>query len=227
MSRYDVKSIANSNLPIGGISGKSKNSSDSTSESKSMDGCKSSADDRDHLSSASSVTFVSPTANSPLGFTMPVKQDPSDFWSNILGCRNTSITTSVSNNTKNETGNNVTFHSFSNPLSQVQPSIDVDFNVGSSVNCGNNNGILLNGGGGYYGGVGLSGGGGGGGSGGSNVSSTSSNLIPFAAPVALNSSSSNYEGSSNYGGWIAQSIHSLQSAKPNVSIFQTPIFGME
>ncbi|KAK8661074.1 hypothetical protein V6N13_051976 [Hibiscus sabdariffa] len=67
MSRYDMKSIVNSNLPIGGLSTKSKNCSDSASDSKSTDG------DRDHCS----------------GIAIPIKQDPSGYWSNVFGYGNT------------------------------------------------------------------------------------------------------------------------------------------
>ncbi|XP_048228181.1 AP2-like ethylene-responsive transcription factor AIL5 isoform X2 [Ricinus communis] len=108
MSRYDVKSIANSNLPIGGISGKPKNSQDSASDSKSIDGgCRS--DDRD-LSSASSpvVTFAShqpTTTTSALNFVMPIKQDPSDYWSNILGCHNPTAAATTSSTTLNSAKN--------------------------------------------------------------------------------------------------------------------------
>ncbi|KAK8604911.1 hypothetical protein V6N13_082376 [Hibiscus sabdariffa] len=66
MSRYDMKSIVNSNLPIGGLNTKSRNCSDSASDSKSMD--------RDHCS----------------GIAIPIKQDPSGYWSNVFGYGNTS-----------------------------------------------------------------------------------------------------------------------------------------
>lgn len=220
MSRYDVKSIANSNLPIGGISNKSKNSLDSASETKSIDGCRS-ADERD-LSSASSVTFASqpPPATSTLSFAMPIKQDPSDFWSNILGCQNpTTTSTSLNNIGKNTNGNvaqSVLFQSSTSFPSTT--AFNMEFNNGSStVHDSNQNGLLFSGG--YL--QQQSGGGGGG------VSANSSSSVPFATPIALTSSGSSYEGNSSYGSWIAQSLHSFQSAKPNLSMFQTPIFGME
>ncbi|KAF5742892.1 hypothetical protein HS088_TW09G00954 [Tripterygium wilfordii] len=79
MNRYDAKSIANSNLPVGGLT---KNSSPdhSPSESHMIIKSKSVSDGQD-LSSASS---------SLLSFAMPIKQDPSlsDYWSNILGYQN-------------------------------------------------------------------------------------------------------------------------------------------
>jgi AP2-like factor (ANT lineage) len=214
MSRYDVKSIANSNLPIGGISGKSKNSSESVSDSKSIDVSRS--DDRD-LSSASSVTFASQPITSTLSFAMPIKQDPSDYWTNILGYQNS---TTTMNNTKNSSSivapstllqSSTSFHAF-----QAPTAFSMDFNTNSSVNESNNSGLLFNGG--YIqqqsGGDGIS-------------TSSSSSSIPFATPIALHGNGSSYEGNSSYGSWISQSLHSFQSAKPNLSVYQTPIFGME
>ncbi|KAJ6731571.1 AP2-LIKE ETHYLENE-RESPONSIVE TRANSCRIPTION FACTOR BBM [Salix purpurea] len=210
MSRYDVKSIANSNLPIGGISGKSKNSSESVSDSKSIDLSRS--DDRD-LSSASSVTFASQPTTSTLSFSMPIKQDPSDYWTNILGYQNTTM-----NNTKNSSSivapSTLLQSSTGFPAFQGPTAFSMDFNTHSSVNESNHSGILFNGG--YIeqqnGGDGIS-------------TSSSSSSIPFATPIALHSNGSSYEGNSSYGTWISQSL--FQSAKPNLSAYQTPIFGME
>ncbi|KAE8657984.1 AP2-like ethylene-responsive transcription factor AIL5 [Hibiscus syriacus] len=87
MSRYDVNSIANSNLPIGGLSGgKSRNWSDSASVTKRT------AVTEDENSAAFSVTFASKpsaAAGSNLSsFAIPIKQDTSDYWSNIFGYNN-------------------------------------------------------------------------------------------------------------------------------------------
>ncbi|KAI4376240.1 hypothetical protein MLD38_014025 [Melastoma candidum] len=89
MSRYDVKSIMSCNLPIGGMSGKSKNSSEASAtsdNSRSTDGGGWS-DERDHVSSTSSLSFSSHRHNQPLNpssstlsFSTPVKVDPSDCW---------------------------------------------------------------------------------------------------------------------------------------------------
>ena len=92
LSRYDVKSIANSNLPIGGLSTKGRNSADSQCDGKTLDG-NSRPDDRDP-SSSSSLTFASqPSSSSTLSFAaIPIKQDPSDnYWSNILGFQSPSV----------------------------------------------------------------------------------------------------------------------------------------
>ncbi|XP_022730578.1 AP2-like ethylene-responsive transcription factor AIL5 isoform X2 [Durio zibethinus] len=215
MSRYDVKSIANSNLPIGGLSNKSRNCSDSASDSKSTD------DDRDHSSASSAVTFASqPAASSTLSFAIPIKQDPSDYWSNIMGYNNTAVFLSNGKNPSVAPTN--FFHQSSNNGSGFQsPSgFSMDFGGNSAVNGSINNGFFSGGGcvqqkqlqQQQQSGV---------------ISSTSS--LPFATPIVLNNSgNNNYEGSSGYGSWnIAQSLHSYQTAKPRLSVFQTPIFGME
>ncbi|CAK7337567.1 unnamed protein product [Dovyalis caffra] len=215
MSRYDVKSIANSNLPIGGISGKSKNSSESASDSKSIDGSRS--DDRD-LSSASSVSFPSQPATSTLSFAIPIKQDPSDYWTNILGYQN--ITTTM-NNAKNSSNivapSTLIQSSTSGPAFQSPTAFSMDFfNANPSANESNNSGLVFNGG--YMqqqsAGNGIS------------TSSSSSN-IPFATPIGMHSNGGSCEGNSSYSSWIAQSLHSFQSVKPNLSVYQSPIFGME
>ncbi|KAB5552672.1 hypothetical protein DKX38_009983 [Salix brachista] len=212
MCRYDVKNIANSNLPIGGISGKSKNSSESASDSKSIDGSRS--DERD-LSSASSVTFASQPATSTLSFAIPIKQDPSDYWTNILGYQNT---TTAMNNARNSSSivdpSSLLQSSTSGPAFQSPTGFSMDFNANSSVNESNNSGLLLFNGGYTQQQSGIS------------TCSSGSN-IPFATPIALHSNGSTYEGNPGYSSWIAQSLHSFQSAKPNLSLYQTPIFGME
>ncbi|XP_038878694.1 AP2-like ethylene-responsive transcription factor AIL5 [Benincasa hispida] len=88
ISRYDVKSIASSNLPIGGMSGtKSK----TTSDSAPSDGGSRSTEERDvHHSPASSTVQPNNNSSSTLSFTMPIKQDPSDQYWSILGYNNPS-----------------------------------------------------------------------------------------------------------------------------------------
>ncbi|XP_050373393.1 AP2-like ethylene-responsive transcription factor AIL5 [Argentina anserina] len=205
MSRYDVKSIASSNLPIGGMSGKSKNSSDQSlsADSKGLD-------DRD-ISSASSVTFATsahqPSNSSTLSFAIPIKQDPSrEYWSNIFGYPIPSNHPSL-NNPRNPNSVGAApgyYHS------------NMDFSAASSAattTSETNNGLFY--GGGY------------------NVhgqqqqqqqqqqqstSSGTNNSSPFSTPLGL-SSSMGYDqsSSSGYGTWIG----------PSLNLFQTPIFGME
>lgn len=199
MSRYDVKSIANSNLPIGG--GKSKTSSESASDTKSVDGSRS--DDRD-LSSASSISFASqPSTTSSLSFAIPIKQDPSEYWS-ILGYQNGSF-----NNTKNPSStvaqhlvqssiNGSAFQSTTSPF-------NMDFSTTSSSANESCNGFFNEG---YA------------------QEPNNGTSIPYPAPVAVSSNNS-YESSSGFGSsWIGPALHTFQThTKP--SLFQTPIFGIE
>ncbi|KAF8400300.1 hypothetical protein HHK36_013597 [Tetracentron sinense] len=193
MSRYDVKSIANSNLPIGGITGKSKASSESVSENKSNDGNRS---DELDLSSASSVSFASQPSSSNLTFAVPIKADPSDYWS-VLGYQNPSI--------RNPSATTTYFQSSGTHGSAFQniSNYNMDF---SAVTETNNNGYFN---GGYV------------------EQQGSNSSIPFATPIAVTSSSSNSYDGSGYGSWVAPSLHGFQTAKPSLSVFQTPIFGIE
>ncbi|KAJ1433479.1 Nucleic acid-binding, OB-fold [Sesbania bispinosa] len=199
MSRYDVKSIANSSLPIGGLSSKNKNSTDSSclsaDNSKSHEAI-SRSDERDPSSTTSFASQQQPSSSTTtLSFAIPIKQDPSDYWS-ILGYHNPpplDHTTAVRNNN----------------------SSTVPFQMDFSNNSDNNNASFFSGVGG--GGIFVQ-------SGSSGSSTASSSSIPLATPIfALNSSNaSSYENSWIGGG----SVHTFQThAKP--TLFQTPIFGME
>ncbi|PQQ01705.1 AP2-like ethylene-responsive transcription factor AIL5 [Prunus yedoensis var. nudiflora] len=213
MSRYDVKSIANSNLPIGGMSGKSKNSSDS--DSKSIEGNRS-ADDRD-LSSASSVTFApQQTSSSTLSFAIPIKQDPStDYWSNIFGyhhnAKNPSTVSVAPSSLFQSCTTNVPY---GNNSSQIPFNMDFSVSATSSTSPSEtNNGYFVN-----YNAHGQQ-------KQQQDQSTSGTNSIPFATPIALNSNNG-FETSSGYGSWIGPSLHTFQThAKTN--LFQTPIFGME
>ncbi|GKV47027.1 hypothetical protein SLEP1_g53970 [Rubroshorea leprosula] len=173
ISRYNVKNIANSNLPMGGMN-KSKNFSDSTGESKSGG---SGSDGRDH--SVSSVTFAS-----TLSFATPLKQDTSDYWSNVLGfnvAKNSNVAPPP-------------------PLFQSRTGFNMEFSGNSGVNNDGNNK--------------------------NNTSNRVGHIQqPLVTPTAFNGSS--YDDSAGYGNWIVQSMHSYEAAKPSLSAFQTPIFGME
>ncbi|XP_004507863.1 AP2-like ethylene-responsive transcription factor AIL5 isoform X1 [Cicer arietinum] len=208
MSRYDVKSIANTSLPIGGLSNKNKNPTDSVSESKCHQEA-SKSDERNPSSSTTTTTFTlsqQPSSTSTtLNFALPIKQDPSsDYWS-ILG-----------------------FHN--NNHSVVVPSANnhnTPFNMDFSVAPSNTNNAMFFSGSTNF--VQQQNGNGSGSSGGSSSSSSSTSSIPFATPIfSLNSNNTSYENGSNYGNWIGvgPSLHTFQThAKP--SLFQTPIFGME
>ncbi|KAF9613866.1 hypothetical protein IFM89_012414 [Coptis chinensis] len=197
MSRYDVKSIASSSLPIGGVSSKPKASSDQSISDKSGDGSRS--DDRD----VTSVSFASQPSLSTttLSFALPIKQDPIDYWS-LLGYQNP-----CQNNPNNRNSttlfqscltNGFGFQSVSNP--------QMDYSTNSDINQSSNR--VLNDGG-YI----------------QQQQSTTS--IPFATPISVSSSNS-YENSTNsYGSWVSPSVHAFQTGKQNLSVYQTPIYGME
>ncbi|XP_010265446.1 PREDICTED: AP2-like ethylene-responsive transcription factor AIL5 [Nelumbo nucifera] len=198
MSRYDVKSIANSNLPIGSITSKSKASLESVSDNKSNEGSKS--DD-------SSVSFASQPSSSTLSFAIPIKPDPADYWS-IIGFQNPS-TSSSQNNVKNlgveSTAATLFQPSTTNGASAFQnlsPSFNMDFSTTSSINETND---------GFF-------------NGGFLQQQHQSNSIPLATPITVTGGNS-YDGS-GYGSWVTP-LHAYQSGKPNLSVFQTPIFGME
>ncbi|KAF8389360.1 hypothetical protein HHK36_026054 [Tetracentron sinense] len=190
MSRYDVKSIANSNLPVGGITGKSKAASESFSENKSTDGSRS---DELDFSSSSTVTFASQPSSSSLNFAIPIKPDQSDYWS-VLGYQNPSLNIAKIPNAT------TLFQTSANGSALQNPSnFNMDFSATSAVN-ETSNGFFN---GGYV--------------------EQQSASIPFATPIVVTNS---YDGS-GYGSWVAPSLHAFQTAKPSLSAFQTPIFGIE
>jgi len=219
MSRYDVKSIANSTLPIGGLSSKNKNSGDSASESKSHEASRS--DERDP-SSASSVTFGSQqqASSSTLSFAIPIKQDPSDYWS-ILGYHNpTALDNSGVRNTTSVT--TTSFASSDNGTAGATP-FQMDLSSAPSSTGSDNNAAFFSGGGIF---VQQQSGHGNGNGHGNGSSGSLSCSIPFATPIFSLNSNTSYESSAGYGNWIGPTLHTFQShAKP--SLFQTPIFGME
>ncbi|CAI9293672.1 unnamed protein product [Lactuca saligna] len=160
MSRYDVNSIANKNLPIGGMSSKSKTSID-----------QSPADEQ--------------TNTNIVSFAMPMKQDLStDYWSSVLGYNQNQGMTSYQGTTP---------YSMEYPSSTSTTSNNGYYHGGGFIQQENNNGTV--------------------------VALSNGSTVPMGAPVGLNGSS--------YGNWIEQSFHSNQPAKQNLSVFQTPIFGME
>ncbi|PWA70589.1 AP2/ERF domain-containing protein [Artemisia annua] len=135
MSRYDVNSIANKNLPIGSMCSKSKTSADHS---------------RPNNIQKSDKQDLSPTSQQPTN-------------SNILSFATT----------------NNGYYNSNGGFSQQE----------------NNNGNST------------------------SVALSTTSTIPMGTPIGLNGSS--------YGNWIEQSFHSNQPAKQNLSVFQTPIFGME
>lgn len=124
ISRYDVKSIASCNLPVGGMSNKSKSSSDSASETSKN------VEDRD-ISSLPNFPSQTPTMVN-LDFGLPIKQDASDFWSS-LGYTNDD----QNNSSKNAT----TFFQGSTIHAQGTTLFDVDPPVSNEVN---NRNVIFN-----------------------------------------------------------------------------------
>ncbi|GJW83844.1 AP2-like ethylene-responsive transcription factor AIL5 [Tanacetum coccineum] len=173
MSRYDVNSIANKNLPIGGMCSKSKTSADHS---------------RPNNIQTSDGHDLSPTSQQPansniLSFALPMKQDPStDYWNSVLAY----------NQNQNQ------FQS-TTPYTMEYPSSTTNngyYNSnGGFIQQENNNGNST------------------------SVALSTTSTIPMGTPIGLNGSS--------YGNWIEQSFHSNQPAKQNLSVFQTPIYGME
>lgn len=206
MSRYDVNSIANSTLPIGGFSSKAKNSSDSLpSETKSINGGSHQSTttdniiDRDHsLSSA---------ASNNLSSTIPIiKHDPTttiDYWSNIFGYHSQNQSSSLS--VKNNPPNNVTtashLQNYNNGAFMDGGVIVQNIQQQSESNINNSTGT---------------------------GDSSSDSVIPLATPIGINSNAS-YEGSSGYGNWSIGpgGLHTFQTHATKGSLFQTPIFGIE
>ncbi|CAI8611162.1 unnamed protein product [Vicia faba] len=162
MSRYDVKSIANSSLPIGGLS--NKNNRFSTDHSLSKSKILEIASISDERNPSTTFTISQQPSSSTLSFAAPIKQDSSsDYWSNILG-----------------------IHSNNNP-SQVLPSstpFNMDFSSHATSNAnGDNNGGFFsasvvqqqqNG------------------DNSSSLSSSSTSTIPFATPIFSLSSNNSY-----------------------------------
>ncbi|KAF7838037.1 AP2-like ethylene-responsive transcription factor AIL5 [Senna tora] len=99
MSRYDVKSIANTNLPIGGFSSKSDNNNNNNNSSLLLP-------DKE-LSTTSQV--ASSTSN--LSFAIPIiKQDPNNYCSNIL----LGYPSSLKNYNSSSSSSSATLQSYSN-----------------------------------------------------------------------------------------------------------------
>ncbi|MFS7967032.1 putative transcription factor AP2-EREBP family [Helianthus anomalus] len=169
MSRYDVNSIANKNLPIGGMCSKSKTSMDQT------------VSDNNQISLNQDLATISKQPHSNiLSFALPVKQDPCpDYWNAVFGYTQSNSYQCTS----------------TMPYVMEYPSSTTNNGYYNSevIQQENDNGTT--------------------------VALSSESAIPMGTPVGLNGSS--------YGSWIEQSFHSNQPAKQNLSVFQTPIFGME
>ncbi|NP_001290493.1 AP2-like ethylene-responsive transcription factor AIL5 [Elaeis guineensis] len=188
ISRYDVKSIANSNLPIGGMTGR---------PSKATESSPSSSSDAMTVEAKQLLDGRDPSAS--LGFAaLPIKHDQ-DFWSLFALQQQQQQQQQQSNQASG-------FGLFSS-------GVTMDFSTAS-------NGVISQGCGGslvWNGGVV--------GQQQEQSQNNSCSSIPYATPIAFGG---NYEGSSYVGSWVTPPpSYYHEPAKPNVAVFQTPIFGME
>ncbi|OVA19000.1 AP2/ERF domain [Macleaya cordata] len=192
MSRYDVKSIANSNLPIGGITGKTRANSESISDNRSNDGSRS--DDRD-FSSISSTT---------LSFGIPIKQDPSDhYWSSLVESQNNNSATTNAFLQHHQPASLLTNGSAMELSSSTR---SYDPNHQSNMNMFFNGGFVHH-------------------QQEQEQQQQCTSSIPFGSN---NNNMMSYSSNPSYGSWVTPSpAHVFQTGKPNLSVFQTPIFGME
>ncbi|ESQ42663.1 hypothetical protein EUTSA_v10013143mg [Eutrema salsugineum] len=196
ISRYDVKSIASCNLPVGGLM--PKPSPATVAPDKTVD---LSSSDPTSLTT-SSLTFNVETPVHDHGGTffptgIPIKQDPADhYWSNVFGFQP---------NQKAEIRPMTTFGS---DLHNPTPGFAIMP-------------VLEDGGSNFVGGFAES----------EEYNSHSAASSPVSA-IPLSSTTTIGNGNEGYGGnninWINNNISSsYQTAKSNLSVLQTPVFGLE
>ncbi|GFP95491.1 ap2-like ethylene-responsive transcription factor ail5 [Phtheirospermum japonicum] len=207
MNRYDVRSIARSNLPVGGANNKPKTSSESISGNQSLDGTQSSDDNKKLLdispATSSSVPFQSQNSPPTLNFDMPIKQDhqSSSLWA-ALGYQNP------------DSGATTHFHDSSpNSTTALQGTVPNSMGLQATLSVNNesdNDDGFFNGCG-YYQHQGN----------GTTTTTTSSSNEGMTRDAVV------FGGKGN--NWVMGPpiVHSFQAAKPSLSVFQTPIFGME
>ncbi|KAK1399810.1 AP2-like ethylene-responsive transcription factor AIL5 [Heracleum sosnowskyi] len=224
MSRYDVNSIATSNLPVGGTTTKSKTKASSSNPSGSLEGAsRNQTNQLEHCDlsmSSSSITFG----------LQPVKQDSSDYWP-MIAYNQQSYDSTVTEGLYQQS---TTFSmEFSSTMMHENINTDVGyFNTGGGGSCINSlqqsnvdggasssisfatpmdlnmNNLQQQ----------------------SSVDGGASSSISFATPVDLNSNINDntayYGGmsSGNLGNW---NVSSQSARASNFSVYQSPIFGME
>ncbi|XP_048606795.1 AP2-like ethylene-responsive transcription factor AIL5 isoform X1 [Brassica napus] len=194
ISRYDVKSIASCNLPVGGLN--PKPSPITPAPDKQVD---ISPSDPPSLTTPS-LTFnvATPVHDHEGAFFhtgIPIKQDPAaHYWSNVFG---------FPPNLKTETRPIATFGS---DLHSTSPG----FTVMPVMQDGGNNF-----GGGFVESEGYN----------NNHSAASSPVSAIPLPSTVDNSNEGYGGNIN---WISNNTsNSYQTAKSNLSVLQTPVFGLE
>lgn len=208
MSRYDVKSIANSNLPIGG---------GATTAARTKTFPSDSASDNGSRRSEEQVQVISSASNS-LIFSKPLKQydqnhhnqnQSVDYWSSVMGYQVAAAAMNNSNTVKN------TILESSYPYQSCSSMTAMDFSSTASTGFINN----IHGNLGYIQVQAQEE------SNSSSSTNSSSNSIPFATPI------NGYEVSAGYSSWAAATAAAAATASdvPSSlhSLIQTPIFGME
>ncbi|CAN6968252.1 unnamed protein product [Brassica oleracea var. botrytis] len=190
ISRYDVKSIASCNLPVGGLN--SKPSPVTPALDKQVD---ISPSDPPSLTTPSLIFNVATPVHDHEGtFFHMIKQDPAaHYWSNVFG---------FPPNLKTETRPVATFGSDLHNSSSGFPIMPVMQDEGNNF------------GGGFVESEGYN-----------NHSAASSPVSAIPLPSTVDDGNAGYGGNIN---WISNNTpNSYQTAKSNLSVLQTPVFGLE
>ncbi|XP_072979335.1 AP2-like ethylene-responsive transcription factor AIL5 [Typha angustifolia] len=192
MSRYDVKSIVNSSLPIGGMSCRTSRASESSSPSSS-----------DTLSlQAKHATDSREASAAALGFAVPQSKHDQDYWSLVAQYHH--------QQQQQQQQNNQALGFGLLPTHEVVMDYCNTSSDGAMAQCTGvwSNGIFLDQ------------------QQEQAPSSSNSSSIPYVTPISL--VGSHDQGPSYVGSWVTPpSTYYHQAAKPNVAVFQTPVFGME
>lgn len=194
ISRYDVKSIASCNLPVGGLNPKPSPATPAPDKQVDL-----SPSDPPSLTTPSlSFNVATPVHDHEGTFFhtgIPIKQDPAaHYWSNVFG---------FPPNLKTETRPVATFGS---DLHNTSPG----FALMPVMQDGGNN----FGGGGFVESEGYN-----------NHSAASSPVSAIPMPSTVDNGNEGYGGNIN---WISNNTsNSYQTAKSNLSVLQTPVFGLE
>ncbi|KAL1816212.1 hypothetical protein ACET3Z_018786 [Daucus carota] len=215
MSRYDVNSIATSNLPVGGTTTKSKNKTSSNPSGSLKSASRNQSTQLDHCDlsmSSSSITFG-----------MPVKQDSSDYWPVIAYNQQSYNSTGTEGLYNQSTAFCMDFNndaayfstggggSYINNLQQQQSSVDggssssISFSTPMDLNIINPQKQ-------------------------NSADGGASSSISFAMPMDLNSNMNDntpYYGGGSEGNFYDWNIPFSSARASNLSVYQSPIYGMD
>ncbi|KAL9154758.1 hypothetical protein ABFS82_10G137600 [Erythranthe guttata] len=213
MCRYDVRSIASSNLPIGGGTNKPKTSPELLPENTSNLAITSSEDNlrREDMLSATSAPLQLNAAAS-INFGLPIKQDQSSSLWAALGYHQT---TNAKNTSATTLFQEPHHHGTTLTLQGTTP-------YSMEFNCNNNEGFF-DGTGSYNYQHSIS-------NGTTTHDQDSSNGTIHDQDSSNGTTTNEAEEFGNNGNWNVLTpapVHSFQAAKGNLSYFQTPIFGIE